>query len=415
MALYKISSSRVNNIEANQYTGSVVEEGLIWYDPNDGLLRLYNGNEGGYIINTGGGGNPVIVNYNSNVVTTNLQVLNFTGNGVSVTGNSGNVTVDIVRSPSNLIELGNSNVRVWPDGNVTVSFSNNANAVVFSNSLAKFSNVDASGTITAASFVGDGTYLSNIQAANINGTVANASYATLANVANYANIAGTADIANVANLASLALVANTANTANIANSALVANTANTAITVTGNIQANITAVGTLTSLRVAGNIQTVGNISANYLYGNGYFLTGISGGGSGNASFPPQVGNAGLVLMTNGTDVYWNSGLAASYTFEGGAAESSISGATLDGGGAETDYAGEAAIFGGFASSDYSLTLSSLALTGQYEDLVDAPDTTAIPVTATSSGQKGQMAFDSNYLYVCVADNVWRRATLNSW
>ena len=42
MALYKISSSRVNNIQAEDYTGSTVEEGLIWYDPEQGVLRLYN-------------------------------------------------------------------------------------------------------------------------------------------------------------------------------------------------------------------------------------------------------------------------------------------------------------------------------------------------------------------------------------
>ncbi len=57
MALYKISSSRVNNIEADQYAGSVVEQGLIWYDPNTGALRLYNGEPGGQLIG-GGGGTP---------------------------------------------------------------------------------------------------------------------------------------------------------------------------------------------------------------------------------------------------------------------------------------------------------------------------------------------------------------------
>ena len=57
MALYKISSSRVNNIEASEYAGSVVEQGLIWYDPESGILRLYNGEVGGYIINSGSSGN----------------------------------------------------------------------------------------------------------------------------------------------------------------------------------------------------------------------------------------------------------------------------------------------------------------------------------------------------------------------
>jgi hypothetical protein len=190
MALYKISSSRVNNIEANQYAGSVVEQGLIWYDPEDGLLRLYNGNVGGYIINSGGGssGNPIAIDYNGNIVTSNVSTINFTGNGVNVSGNGANVTVNISQPPSNLIELGNSNVRVWPDGNVSISIRGNANAAVFSNAVAVFDNlivtgletvdnlnanvISATGNVTAAYFIGDGSQLTGISGAYSNANVA---------------------------------------------------------------------------------------------------------------------------------------------------------------------------------------------------------------------------------------------------
>lgn len=63
MALYKISSSRVNNIDADQFSGSPNEEGLIWYDPSTGVLRLHNGQRGGQILggsSGGGGGGGVI-------------------------------------------------------------------------------------------------------------------------------------------------------------------------------------------------------------------------------------------------------------------------------------------------------------------------------------------------------------------
>jgi hypothetical protein len=50
MALYKIQSSRVNNIDADQFSGSFNEEGLIWYDPETGVMRLYNGEPGGQIL-----------------------------------------------------------------------------------------------------------------------------------------------------------------------------------------------------------------------------------------------------------------------------------------------------------------------------------------------------------------------------
>jgi hypothetical protein len=347
MALYKIRSSRVNNIDADQYTGSVVEEGLIWYDPETGVLRLYNGDTGGYIINSGGGA-------------------------------------------TNQISSGDSNVTVNSDGRVTISVNGVANVAVFEGPRAQFDSVFSTGNVTTDGyFVGDGAGISNIAGSNITGTVSNS------------------------NTANIAIYANTAGFANSAGSANLANTANSATIVTGNVQTNIRQLGTLVSLAVSGNVVAAANISGNYLFGNGYFLSGISGGG-GNASFPIQTGNAGLVLMTNGSDTYWNSGLASSYTFDGGQSEAEQN-AILNGGGASTDYTGEAMIFGGAAGSDYSLTLSSLALTGQYADLEDAPATTSVPATVSTQGQKGQMAFDSNHLYVCIAANTWRRATLNSW
>jgi hypothetical protein len=120
VALYKISSSRVNNIEADQYSGSVVEQGLIWYDPSTGILRLYNGEPGGYIINSGS-------------------------------------------SSTNLIYNGDSNVVVASDGRVTISVNGVANVAVFEGPQAQFDNVVSSGNVTAGGyFVGDGSLLTNM-------------------------------------------------------------------------------------------------------------------------------------------------------------------------------------------------------------------------------------------------------------
>jgi hypothetical protein len=119
VALYKISSSRVNNIEADQYSGSVVEQGLIWYDPSDGILRLYNGEVGGYIINNGGG-------------------------------------------PTNQISDGDSNVVVNSDGRVSISVNGVANVAVFEGPQAQFDNVVSSGNVTANYFIGDGSQLTGI-------------------------------------------------------------------------------------------------------------------------------------------------------------------------------------------------------------------------------------------------------------
>jgi hypothetical protein len=39
----------------------------------------------------------------------------------------------------------------------------------------------------------------------------------------------------------------------------------------------------------------------------------------------------------------------------------------------------------------------------------------APPSTSTSAGTAGEIAYDSQYVYICVATNTWRRAALSTW
>lgn len=39
----------------------------------------------------------------------------------------------------------------------------------------------------------------------------------------------------------------------------------------------------------------------------------------------------------------------------------------------------------------------------------------SVPTSATSTGNIGDIAFDTNYLYICVASNTWKRVALTSW
>ena len=39
----------------------------------------------------------------------------------------------------------------------------------------------------------------------------------------------------------------------------------------------------------------------------------------------------------------------------------------------------------------------------------------AVPATASSTGRKGDNAFDASYFYVCVATNTWKRVLLSTW
>jgi hypothetical protein len=65
-----------------------------------------------------------------------------------------------------------------------------------------------------------------------------------------------------------------------------------------------------------------------------------------------------------------------------------------------------------------SQTVSSTTITGQIRCIKAtfingaAGGTGAVPATATAVGRPGQMAFDATGLYICTANNVWKKATL---
>ena len=187
----------------------------------------------------------------------------------------------------------------------------NTNAISVTGNIA-VGNASLGNLAIANFFQGSGNRLSNLQASNITGTVANATfaanaayanlaanatYANTANASEYANIANTANVANFATTATNANVANIANSTPNANFSNYANVANFVDTVINAAQPNITSVGTLTSLTVSGNI-TAGN------------LLGILANGNSNVRIPAAngnvnisaVGNANVVVIT-GTGV----------------------------------------------------------------------------------------------------------------
>lgn len=41
--------------------------------------------------------------------------------------------------------------------------------------------------------------------------------------------------------------------------------------------------------------------------------------------------------------------------------------------------------------------------------------TNSAPTDATANGTPGWIRYDSTYIYVCVANNTWKRATLSTW
>jgi hypothetical protein len=40
---------------------------------------------------------------------------------------------------------------------------------------------------------------------------------------------------------------------------------------------------------------------------------------------------------------------------------------------------------------------------------------TAVPASAGSAGTAGEIRYDTNYIYICVSTNTWKRATIGIW
>lgn len=75
--------------------------------------------------------------------------------------------------------------------------------------------------------------------------------------------------------------------------------------------------------------------------------------------------------------------------------------------GSITDSAGTNLDLGSVADS----TTSTLDL----GDLTLDASIVAVPATSSSAGSIGQLASDSDYFYVCVDTNTWKRVSLSSW
>jgi hypothetical protein len=188
-----------------------------------------------------------------------------------------------------------------PANELDVNFayvSNNvstANTVVFAaqtniTSVGTLTNLSVAGNVTAGRLKGEGGNISNIQGANISGTVANATYAVTANSSSYSTNSIQANIANIANLVTGGNVSG-----QVAN-ALIAGTVYT------NSQPNITSVGTLTSLSSSGNITganltTGGQVSATGNVTGGNIVTNGTVSATGNVR-GSNINTVGLMTAT---------------------------------------------------------------------------------------------------------------------
>jgi hypothetical protein len=171
------------------------------------------------------------------------------------------------------------------------TFNDATNVLTVTGNIAA-SNANLGNAATANFFIGSGNNLSNIQGANVSGTV------SAATTAGTVTTAAQPNITSVGTLTSLAVTGNlSAGNANLGNLAI-ANFVQGTLTTAA--QPNITSVGTLTGLDVNGNL-TAANITANtgVFTGNANGLNNIPGanvtGTVANATFATSAGTAATV------------------------------------------------------------------------------------------------------------------------
>ena len=215
-----------------------------------------------------------------NVLTSNTFAL-YSDSGLTIPVNTTGYTT--YSSGGRVISsVGDSGTSAAGGTNTSVQF--NFNNILTGN--AGFTFDKTTGILTSPFLAGAGNGLSNIQGANVSGTVANATYAVSAGTVATAGTVTTAaqpNITSVGTLTSLTVTGNiTSGNADLGNAAtanfflgngslltgVTSSSANTAATVTANAQANITSVGTLAGATIDNTLQ------AHILQCNSFSTTG---------------------------------------------------------------------------------------------------------------------------------------------
>jgi hypothetical protein len=384
--------------------GPITEDGIITLR-NTGVTRIVAGS--GIQINDGTG-EVTISSLNTNQGT--VTSIDVTSTSLTITGSpiitNGTITVDL---PEDIIVEGDALVDNL-SANVDVQVGNSLTVVSGDSTLGNVA--------TANYFSGNGSLLTSITGANVTGYVPLATSANTATSATSATTAGTVttaaqpNITSVGTLSSLSVTGNVsanyfigngatltdvtgANVtgyvplANAANTATSATSATTAGTVTTAAQPNITSVGTLSSLAVTANI-TAGNanISSNLVVGN--TTQGTINTFDLVGSNTITISNTGYLLLNTVTN---------NNKFVGFQAPTSIA----------ASY-----IVWQLPNADGSSN-SFLSTNGAGSLSFNQPASSSAPLTASSAGVAGQIAFDSTHIYVCIATNSWIRADAAAW
>ena len=199
----------------------------------------------------------------------------------------------------------------------------------------------------------------------------------------------------------------------------------------------ITTVGVLTATKIG--IGTTNPTSELFVIGNSVFTGNVNVSGiitastasftdiilGGSVSIGATTGTSGQYLISTGIGVSWSSlpTLRNSFTttatsnqttfnvnYNVGFLDVFINGVRLT----DSEFT---------ATNGTSFILGESCFGGETVDILayntsatgTAPNMVSAPVTSSSSGISGQIAFDSSYFYVCISPNTWKRMVLSSW
>lgn len=397
------------------------------------------------------------------------------GDGITITSTTGNGTGTVTISSNASPNLGNI-VTVNLDGNISNVLhgdgSWSADVTDYGNSNVASFLPTYTGNINADVFSGNATGLANIPGANVTGTVANSTYAISAGTVtaeaqpNITSVGVLRDLISAGNIIAPYFLGNVignvsgANVTGTVANAAYANSAGTAATVTTNSQPNITSVGTLSSLSVDGNVSAdyfVGvatNVAVTAVNNNySYHMAFVAGAGDttlhldsdDNLQYNPADGLMTINRVDTGylsvsESVLTNLNPLSNVTQDLGNAthrwkDIYLSNSTIYLGNAELTSNGNGVVVSSLEITDGNIgtigNIAALNLDGNVSNVLVGDGTfvtlptinantvvwTAAPVSNTSSGAPGQVAYDAGgNLFVCVASDTWAKfAGTTSW
>jgi hypothetical protein len=239
----------LSNLNASSLNGTISNTNLLVTGVSAGQYGSFS-NVGSFTVDTYGR-----LTQASNVAILSSQWTTVAGNVAYQNG----VSIGTLSSPppgSNLYVLGTANMNTL---NVTTLYAQTA--VVYGSTTLNVYGVSNLNTVIASLYVGNASGLSNLQASNIVGTVANSTTALVVTQGYQPNIT------SVQTLSSQLYTGNASGLSNITGANVTGTVANstTALVVTQGYQPNITSVQTLNSQLYTGNASGLSNLNASNL------------------------------------------------------------------------------------------------------------------------------------------------------